>query len=207
MIHAPAFRERLLPSLIAALAVAALILAGAPPLRAQSTVDGFAGFSGQSNRPIDIESDALEVQDEKKVAIFRGNVKAVQGDMTLRSREIRVNYTGERGGEGSGTEITTIKATGKVLIETRNDQSSSSEWALFDVQKQTVTIGGNVVLTQGENVIKGDRLVIDLKTGRSRFENQGDVSTGERVRGLFMPKQSGARGAAEKPGDSENAAP
>lgn len=206
MIHPPTYRERLLRSAIAGLAGLALTLAAPAPLHAQSTVDSFAGFSSQSNKPIDIESDVLEVLDAKKVAIFRGNVKAAQGDMTLRSKEIRVKYTGERGQDGSGTEITSIRATGKVLINTKNNQSSSSEWALFDVQKQTVTIGGNVVLTQGENVIKGDRLVIDLKTGRSRFENPGDVSTGQRVRGLFMPKQSGAKGDAKKPGNSDTAA-
>ena len=91
----------------------------------------------------------------------------------------------------SGTQITSITAEGKVLIESGDDQTSTSDWALFDVIKQTVTIGGNVVLSQGENVIKGDQLVIDLKTNRSRFVHQGDPSKRQRVRGLFMPKKSG----------------
>ncbi len=56
-----------------------------------------------------------------------------------------------------------------------------------------MTIGGNVVLSQGDNVIKGDELVIDLTTNKSRFVNRGDASTRKRVRGLFMPKQSGAQ--------------
>ena len=67
-----------------------------------------------------------------------------------------------------------------------------------------MTIGGNVVLTQGENVIKGDRLVIDLKTGRSRFEHTGDPATGKRprVKGLFMPQQSDKKDdGATKPGN------
>ena len=51
-----------------------------------------------------------------------------------------------------------------------------------------VTVGGNVVLMQGKNVLKGDRLVIDLKTGESRFENTGNTAAGGRIRALFVPK-------------------
>jgi hypothetical protein len=67
------------------------------------------------------------------------------------------------------------------------------------VPSQLVTVGGNVVLTQGKNVLKGDRLVIDLKTNESRFENTGNTATGGRIRALFMPKED----AAAKPGDAK----
>ncbi len=68
-------------------------------------------------------------------------------------------------------------------------------------------MGGNVVLTQGKNVLKGDRLVIDLTTGESRFENTGNAATGGRIRALFMPKQEGAKDAKSgdaKPGDAKS---
>ena len=65
-----------------------------------------------------------------------------------------------------------------------------------------VTVGGNVVLTQGQNVLKGDRLVIDLKTGESRFENPGNTPTGGRIRALFMPKaDANAKSKDAKSGD------
>ena len=76
-----------------------------------------------------------------------------------------------------------------------------------------VTVGGNVVLMQGKNVLKGDRLVIDLKTGESRFENKGNTETGGRIRALFMPEdaksgddsskdgKSGGKKSADKSGD------
>jgi lipopolysaccharide export system protein LptA len=93
----------------------------------------------------------------------------------------------------SGTQITQIEAKGDVMITSENDQTTSSEWAIYDVPSQQVTVGGNVVLTQGKNVLKGDRLVIDLKTGESRFENPGNTATaGGRIRALFMPKDEGA---------------
>ena len=187
--------------LICSTIVAAPMLTG--PLAAQSINQNIAGFSRDSNAPIDIESDTLEVQDSQKLAIFRGNVKAVQADMTLRSKELHVKYSGGQGAQGAGNRITTIRAKGKVVITTKDDQTATSDWALFDVKSQTVTISGNVVLSQGKNVIKGDRLVIDLKTNRSRFENKGDIATGKRprVKMLVIPKQGDGSTQNKKTGN------
>jgi lipopolysaccharide export system protein LptA len=231
-----ALAKRLLPSqtvcsvLLAAGAVALCLLA-ATPASAQTMTNTFGGFSKNSNEPIDIESDVLVVHDAQKYATFKGNVKAVQGTTTLRSRELDVHYvgsgsdslakgpdttgstpaptTGAAAGTGdakpsgvglgtkNGTQISKIEARGEVVITSDQDQTTTSDWALYDVPAQLVTVGGNVVLMQGKNVLKGDRLVIDLKTGESRFENRGNTAAGGRIRALFMPKEA-------KPGDDSS---
>ena len=56
-----------------------------------------------------------------------------------------------------------------------------------------VTMQGGVVLTQGQNVLRGDRLVVDMTTGVSRVESD----TG-RVQGLFQ--SSGGSGVPAIPG-------
>ena len=195
----------------------------ASPVHAQTMSNSFGGLSKNSGEPINIESDVLVVHDAQKYATFKGNVKAVQGTTTLRSRELDVHYVGSSsdnltkgpdttgatpatatkpgdpkpagGADASnGTQISKIEARGEVVITSDQDQTTTSDWALYDVPAQLVTVGGNVVLMQGKNVLKGDRLVIDLKTGESRFENPGDTGTGGRIRALFMPKDA-------KPGD------
>ena len=114
--------------------------------------------------------------------------------------------SGTMGTGDNGTQITKIEAKGDVVITSENDQTTSSEWAIYDVPSQQVTVGGNVVLTQGKNVLKGDRLVIDLKTGESRFDNtSNNAVAGGRIRALFMPKQEGADAAKSgenKPGEA-----
>ena len=192
----------------ALLALASIWSSGS--LQAQSMSDKLANLTSKSDQPIDIEADKLEVLDGEKRAIFSGNVMAKQGGMTLRTKELSVNYTGNQGLSGSNANITRIKATGKVLITTDTDQTATSDWADFQVIEQVMTIGGNVVLSQGENVIKGDRLVIDLKTGRSRFENEGQLTATKRVRGIFKPKQLGDavnNGAAAIQGDVDSETP
>ena len=217
--------------------VIALLLAG--PLAAQTLGNGFGGLTESSKDPIDIESDVLVVHDKQKFATFSGNVKAVQGTTTLQAQELIVHYVGgdklapgakkegadqpapstkvadAQGGEAAAkkdTQITKIEAKGDVVITSKDGQTTTSEWALYDLPAQQVTVGGNVVLTQGKNVLKGDRLVIDLTTGESRFENTGNAAAGGRIRALFMPKQEGAKKAKSgdaKSGDAtaEDAAP
>jgi len=231
-------------ALLGALALALGGLA-ATPVPAQTMTNTFGGFSKNSNEPIDIESDVLVVHDAQKYATFKGNVKAVQGTTTLRSRELDVHYVGSGSdsltkgpdatgstpatptdagagdakasgvglGSNNGTQISKIEARGEVVITSDQDQTTTSDWALYDVPAQLVTVGGNVVLMQGKNVLKGDRLVIDLKTGESRFENRGDTAAGGRIRALFMPKEakpgddtsnsdtSGGKKSADKSGD------
>ena len=99
------------------------------------------------------------------------------------------------GEEKKNAQITLIEAKGDVVITSEDDQTTTSDWALYDLPAQLVTVGGNVVLTQGKNVLKGDRLVIDLKTGESRFEHSGNAAAGGRIRALFMPKAKGGEDA------------
>ncbi len=93
-------------------------------------------------------------------------------------------------------EISRLEAKGDVVIVSEKDETSTSDWAIYNLPSQLVTIGGNVVLSQGQSVLKGDRLVIDLKTGESRFENTGTAASGgRRIRALFMPKDDAKPGA------------
>jgi len=162
-----------------------------------------ASYSKNSDKPIDIVADSLEVDDGKKIAVFKGNVSATQGDFNLRAKEIQVLYTSgddkapkaEAASSvpgGGNANITQIDAKGKVLITTKGDQTATSDWAIFEVKKQQVTIGGDVRLSQGKNLIRGSRLVIDLTTGLSRFETPKTSDAGDKgsrgVRMIFTPK-------------------
>ncbi len=177
------------------MALGLVLSAPAAPALAQSIGSSFQAYQGSTDEPIDIEADLLEVDDKQKQAVFRGNVVARQGGFSLKAKELAVHYTGQPGGDVAGAStaggnggITRIEAKGKVLVSTQDDQTATSEWANFDVEEQVVTIGGNVVLSQGENVLRGDRLVINLRTGTSRFEVEGEAGN-QRIRGLFTPRQ------------------
>jgi lipopolysaccharide export system protein LptA len=77
------------------------------------------------------------------------------------------------------------------VIVTQKDQTATGEKALFDMKSNTVTLQGNVVVSQGQNIMRGDRMVVDLTTGVSRVDGTGPVK-------LLIP-QSGSS-ADNKPG-------
>lgn len=182
-----------------------------PQAESVTVATGQLDLSGSRGQPIDIESNKVDLDDRQRLVTFSGAVRAVQGDMVIESRRMQVKFTdktAENGSAGAGeaADIASIAADGKVQITTRT-QTVTSDWALFEAAEHTITIGGNVVLSQGKNVIKGDRLVIDTVTGRSRLENETDLATGGRVRGLFVPRTSnplsgvrGGEGAAPQAG-------
>lgn len=195
------------PLLVMSLPVLSLTQAGA-----QSIANSFADFSANKDQPVDIEADRLEVFDAKKKAYFRGNVRVTQGKLVMRSKELEVTYTAKNSKKkvapGSpNAAVKFIRANGRVVIDTPDNQSVTSQWALFDVPGQFITIGGDVVMSQGSNVMKGDKLLIDLKAGTSRLETgsaNGKVSDKKgRVRVILNPKDSGAFKMLGKPGEKQ----
>jgi len=168
----------------------AFLALGASSVGAQTLADGLSGFSQESDDPIEIEADNLEVLDAQNVAIFRGNVEVVQGTATLRTRELRVHYqSGEDGAIGptSNQGLRLLEAFGAVEIRSE-DQYASGDEARFDFVTEIITLTGAVLLQQGENVVRGQQLVVDLTTRESRLDAAPSASSGSgRVSGTFVP--------------------
>ncbi len=169
----------------------ALALPAAGPARAQTFDTGFAQLAGDSGEPIEIEADELEVRDTEGVAVFSGNVTVRQAGAALQTQELTVHYVRDRTGEGGGAEaaalepgqnqeIARLVAYGRVLV-TAEGQAATGDRGFVDMQGRTMEIAGNVTLTQGANVVTGDRLVVDLDNGKARVESQS------RVRVLLSP--------------------
>jgi lipopolysaccharide export system protein LptA len=177
---------------------------------AQSAVQGvpnaMQGFSQNRDQPIQIEAASLEMRDKKKEATFAGNVKVVQGDTTMTSKSLVVFYDSNSApaapaanaksaksapmqaatpGPGGSSSIRRLEAKGSVVV-TQKDQVVTGETAVFDTKSNLVTMLGGVVLTQGKNVLRGDRLMVDMTTGVSRVESDSG-----RVQGLFISSGQG----------------
>ncbi|MFQ5984041.1 MAG: lipopolysaccharide transport periplasmic protein LptA [Alphaproteobacteria bacterium] len=137
--------------------------------------------------PIEIAADSLEVQQDQRIAIFRGNVDAVQGDLHLKADRLTVHYSE---GEDGSTTISRIEAQGNVLLLSPAD-TAQGEKGVYNVKTSTINLLGSVVLTRGQNVIRGERLEVNLVTGLTRVEGDyASGSSGQRVKGLFVPRRS-----------------
>ena len=174
-----------------ALLLAGLATVGAPWPAAAET--GFANH--EPNDPIRFTADRLEVRREGRVATFIGNVEAVQGDMYLNADVIKVYYQSSSESQtttdtgGFGGSVSRIDTSGNVKIESRGDKASG-DWAVYDVGRKIVTMGGQVVLERDETMLTGNRLELDLENGRSSIHSASTGSEDTRVRGEFTPANS-----------------
>ena len=162
------------------------------------------GFSQNRDQPVHIEAAKLEVRDKQKIATFSGDVRVKQGDTDMSCRTLKVYYErDEDGGKGKAKSktiqaatpgpggeqrIRRLEAIGNVVV-TQKEQTATGNIGVFDMKSNTVTLTGNVVMTQGQNVLRGDKLVVNLTSGVSRVES-GKNGSG-RVEGLFMPSGEG----------------
>lgn len=214
--------KRTRPAFRALAVLPAMLALSIPHASAQTPVSGFSSLGGaDSKKPIDIDSDRLEVDDKKHLAIFIGNVSATQGDNNLKAPRLEVIYeSGSQAQPGAKTAqaskpVKPVKAAapadssdplssgqikrihalgGKVVFTNKKDQQEATgEDAVYDVPGQKVIMTGKeVVLTQKGNVIKGNKLTIDLATGQATVDNQG------RIRARFTQEQ-GANGKPINP--------
>jgi lipopolysaccharide export system protein LptA len=162
--------------------------------------------AAQEDDPVEIVSDSLVVEQEKQLATFTGNVDAVQGEMRLRADKLLVYYQedNEQAGAdqpaGGDQAIQRIEAMGNVFV-TRPGETAKGDNGTYQPATGDVTLDGNVVLTRGQNVIRGARLLSNRRTGQSTVYAAAPGSIGkpeQRVRALFKP-ESRPQQPARKP--------
>lgn len=168
-------------------AVLSLTLLLPPVAAAQNGGEQAEGLKLSGDKPIQIESDKLEVKEEKGTAVFTGNVAVRQGDSLIRSGRMTVYY-GEGGTLTSGTSnIERIEMDGKVYMRSR-DQVATGDHGTYDMKSNVfVLTGDKVVLSQGDNVAEGCKLTANTATGQARLDGCGKSGSG-RVRTLLQPK-------------------
>jgi lipopolysaccharide export system protein LptA len=176
--------------------------AAAPKAKAAKSAGApFAGFGGNSKEPIRIDSNKLEVFDKENRAVYLGDVVVVQGQTTVRSTTMTVHYTSNKTAAAGAAapsaagqnSIRKIDFEGPVSILS-GTQSATSKFMTYDALAETVTLTGNVIISDCDNVQRGERAVYDVKTGRATV----DAGSKGRVQGIFTPgSEDKKKGAGE----------
>lgn len=111
---------------------------------------------------------------------LRGRAEVIQGQNRLRADAIN--------GFVTGGDLRRVEATGNVYFVTP-DQTIRGDHAVYTLAANEVVVTGDVILTQGQNVLTGGRLVYNTRTEAARME--GASSNGGRIRGVFYPDNNG----------------
>jgi len=172
---------------IAFAAAAGAVLLGAPAV-GQDATSALRGHN--TDAPVDVAADRIEVQDRADRAIFSGNVVARQGNLTMNASQVTVAYS-----NAGGIEIERIDARGGVTVRSPSE-TARGQFAIYDLRRRLITLLGNVTLTRGESNVNGGRLVLDLESGRAVMDGggrspAGTSAAGGRVTGRFtVPQRS-----------------
>jgi lipopolysaccharide export system protein LptA len=205
-----------LPALILVLAVSAFAgLSDQALAQAANTgvPNALQGFSQNKDKPVQIEAQQLDVRDKDKVAIFSGNVVVTQGDTIMKCKTLHVFYDQDdpkpgagktamkaaQPGPGGKQTIKRLEARGGVVV-IQKEQTATGETGIFEMKTNTVTLVGGkdgVVINQGANMLRGDRLIVDLTTSFARVES----GKGKTVQGIFSTNKE--PGKDDKPGKDE----
>jgi lipopolysaccharide export system protein LptA len=143
-----------------------------------------------SNAPVDVSADRIEVQDRADRAVFTGNVHVTQAELTLDTPRLTVAYSGAQNQAG-GVQIKRLDAADGVVVHSPSE-TAKGDFGVYDLDRKLITLIGNVQLNRDNNQVNGSRLTIDLDSGRAVIDGgpPGVNSSGGRVTGHFtVPQQ------------------
>jgi lipopolysaccharide export system protein LptA len=153
---------------------------------AQQPVSALKGHDPDA--PIDVAADRIEVQDRSDRAVFAGNVHVRQASLTLDTERLTVAYT-----SSGGVQIRRLDASGGVTVKSPSE-TARGNFGIYDLDRKLITLVGAVQLNRGGSQINGQRLTIDLNSGRAVVDGgpAGVGQSGGRVTGHFtVPRRGG----------------
>ncbi len=160
-----------------------------------------AQLATSSDAPWDVTADELEVVQSTCVSIWKGSAEALQETTRLRADVLRAYFVPKPKAAGAPAaapgaaksacgDLLRMEAEGSVYYVTP-DQRVHARSATYDATNDTVTMIGDVVAVQGQNVLQGDRMVFNNKTGEGQMMGGGKGGK-NRPRGVFYPQQDTA---------------
>jgi lipopolysaccharide export system protein LptA len=144
-----------------------------------------AQIGGQGQGPVAVTSAEFEYVGN--VAVYRGQVQAIQGQTRLNCSELRIIFPASSTGQvaGGGGDADRYECSGPVYYVTPTEQAKANA-GVFTASNNTIVLTGDVTVRQGQNVAQGQRLTINTRTRNSRLESAG---SSPRVRTVIYPDQ------------------
>tara|TARA_B100001996_G_C18665351_1_gene594671 strand:- start:1110 stop:1505 length:396 start_codon:yes stop_codon:yes gene_type:complete len=117
-----------------------------------------------------------------KIIDFSGNVLINQGPIFMSSDQVELIFTEKF----IQKDFIELKATGNVIIENKDIISATGNYASFSVNDNKMILTGNVTLTNQLSMINGNKLILDINTGKIEILN--NESEQKRVKGVMVEK-------------------
>jgi lipopolysaccharide export system protein LptA len=191
---------RLSPSMksLIAMAARAVLMATVGVLAAQSAA---AQPAKAAKSPIDITADRVEAQNNDCVSVWTGSAEALRDTSRLRAdtmiahMEINKNKPKSKTTDGAASggcgDLLTIEAKNNVYYVSTTGRRVHGDNGFYDAMNNTITITGDVTAVDGQNVMRGTKMVYNTETGDGHVEGGAKGPNAKnRPRGVFYPKDA-----------------
>jgi lipopolysaccharide export system protein LptA len=169
--------------------------------------------------------DSFEWYDSQQIAVARGDAVAVRGDRRIRADILTAHMIKEKPpaaapsaaavkaakpaggapaagppGEVVNSKISRVDAQGNVFVSTPTD-IARGKYGVYDALNGIVTLLGDVTITRGQSVIRGQYAVVDLNTNVSRMMTlpAEPGKPAQQVEGLFVRQDASGGPAGSTP--------
>jgi len=159
--------------------------------------------------PLQITAAQLEADQDRHLILFKGQVKAVYGDAILYADQLRVIYkpqkpkppkpeaalTGQSPsplGDLGGEKLDRIEAQGNVRF-VQGERVATAQEAIYYKDREEIVLTGRPQVWRGDNLLKGERLVVHLDTRKVLVEG----SPKQRVEALLYQTGPGGKSALD----------
>lgn len=127
----------------------------------------------------------IEYWEKKKMAVARGNARAVRGNKQLRADVLAVYFRKNNKGANRAYRI---DAFDDVTIITEKDRATADR-GVYNVESGVATLTGSVEIHRGKNILKGCRAEINLDTGLSNLHSCKKSGSSGRVSGVLRQQK------------------
>ena len=135
-----------------------------------SVVGSYSQELGQKNRSaLKLKAERVALNKENGILKFSGNVEILFKEYKIESDFLKATQNKNK------KQISLIEASGNVFMTNNKDINASGDALTFNVKDQYILILGNVEFAQGDSIIKGKRVYIDLLTENIEFD--GSISS------------------------------
>jgi len=134
----------------------------------------------EPSAPITISADSLEVNRKARVAVYQGNVAAIDRGRGLSILADRIDFFFDERME----ELERATATGNVRLS-YGDRRGAAERAEYFPREDRAVLHGHPKVWQDRDVVTGCRITLLLREDRSQVE----ACDGERVNAVLYPKR------------------
>ena len=141
-------------------------------------------LDSDSEQPISVEADSLEVRDQENVSIYQGNVRLVQGSLEISSDRLEIHFDDNK--DLVLMEMTGRPARFRQLDEERKELLGEAEQINYIESKSLLELRENARFSHAGDTIESNLIRINTETNSIEA---GSSESDQRVKMLIKPRQ------------------